>query len=255
MTDLLIFDPKKETERIISFIKKTFAKQGIWNAVIGISGGIDSTTSLFLVAKTLPKKNIFPIHLYYFDSQRSEIEKLVKATDIPLKNLTFLSIKKTVDACAQELQVGKSERVRLGNIMARMRMIFLYDFAKKHNAMVCGTENKSEYYLAYFTRFGDEASDIEPIQHLFKTQVYTLARYLHVPDFVLTKKPSAGLWEGQTDEGQFGFSYKEADSVLFLHFEKHKTIGEITKEFKNAKKIIEWARKNSFKHHTPYKLN
>src|SRR5258708_26883046 len=110
-----------------------------------------------------------------------------------------------------------------------MRMIILYDLAKKYKALVCGTENKSENLLGYFTRFGDQASDIEPIEHLYKTQVYQLAKYLNLPDAIITQQPSAGLWQGQTDEGQFGFTYEEADQVLFLHFEKKLVVEIIEK--------------------------
>lgn len=145
------------------------------------------------------------------------------------------------------------DKVRLGNVMARVRMMVLYDLAKKLNAIVCGTENKSEYYLGYFTRFGDAASDFEPIAHLYKTQVYQLAKYLGVPKEFIDKTPTAGLWPGQTDEGEFGFTYKEADAVLQLYFDKKLNLAEIKKRgFKNAEKIIARVLKNEYKHQTPY---
>ena len=132
--------------------------------------------------------------------------------------------------------------------MARVRMIILYDLAKRHNCLVCGTENKSELYLGYFTRFGDEASDFEPIQQLYKTQVYQLAEYLNVPKEIINQIPTAGLWENQTDEKDFGFSYKEADRVLDLYLKNKK----ILKTFPNSKEIIARIEKNSFKHNLPY---
>ena len=137
--------------------------------------------------------------------------------------------------------------------MARIRMIFLYDLAKKHNALVCGTENKSEFYLGYFTRFGDEASDFEPIRHLYKTQIYQLADYLNLPKKIVSQSPTAGLWIGQTDEKDFGFSYQEADMVLNLYLDQKKSLEEITsKNFPHGKKIIARVSKNSFKHLSPY---
>ena len=149
-----------------------------------------------------------------------------------------------------------TDRVRLGNIMARVRMIILFDLDKKQKGLVCGTENKSEALLGYFTRFGDEASDIEPIQHLYKTQVYELAKYLGVPKEIIEKPPSANLWESQTDEGEFGFTYKEADQVLFHYYDKKLKLEEIkSKGFVNADKIINFSLKNTYKHHTPYKIN
>lgn len=238
-------NPGKEKTRIGRFIKETLKKEGFQNVVIGVSGGIDSTTSLYLLKKTIPLKNIFPVHLYYFNP------------DLEFKeNAYHLSIKSVVDKFAKALGVKPLKgNVRLGNIIARVRMIFLYDLAKKHNALVCGTENRSEYHLGYFTRFGDEASDIEPIQHLYKTHVYQLAMYLGVPKAVIEKKPTAGLWTGQSDEGEFGFSYKEADPVLYLYFDKKISFEEIkNKGFKNAEKIINFALKNQYKHHAPYAL-
>jgi len=148
-----------------------------------------------------------------------------------------------------------NDNVRLGNIMARVRMIILYDLAKKHNALVCGTENKSENLLGYFTRFGDQASDFEPIQHLYKTQVYQLAKFLGVPKNIVEKTPTAGLWHGQTDEEEFGFTYKEADQVLSYFYDKKLKLEEIKKMgFTNADKIINFSLRNSYKHSAPYTL-
>ena len=118
-----------------------------------------------------------------------------------------------------------------------------------------GTENKSENLLSYFTRYGDQASDIEPIEHLYKTQVLKLAKHLGVPENLINQAPTAGLWQGQTDEGQFGFTYEEADQVLFLHLEKHVSVEELeTQGFNNTKKILSWREKNLFKHNVPYVL-
>jgi len=132
----------------------------------------------------------------------------------------------------------------------------LFDLAKKKQALVCGTENKTEHLLGYFTRFGDEASDFEPIRHLYKTEVLKLALYLGVPEKIINQPPSAGLWPGQTDEGDFGFSYKEADQVLELYLEKKLKLEEIEKKgFKKAGKIIARLKQNLFKHQTPYSLS
>ncbi len=255
MKTILKINPKQEKERIVSFLKQTFAEQKIKNAVIGLSGGIDSAVSLFLLNKALPKNHIFVAHLHYFPSSFEDIKQLITKIHIPEKNLYNLSIKTAVDACRETLGIKNSDQVRLGNVMARVRMIFLYDLAKKHNAMVVGTENKSEHLLGYFTRFGDSASDIEPIQHLYKTQVFELARYLGVPKEIIAAKPTANLWEGQTDEGEFGFSYAEADQVLYYYFEQKLPVEKIMKEgFINAKKIIQRVKENEYKHKTPYSL-
>jgi len=155
----------------------------------------------------------------------------------------------------QKYGVELFDRIRLGNIIARVRMIILFDLAKKHNALVCGTENKSEKLLGYFTRFGDAASDIEPISHLYKTQVRELANYLKLPQKIIEAKPTAGLWPGQTDEGEFGFTYQEADNVLSLYFDKKISTKKIRSlGYKNALKILAFAKKNSFKEKVPYLL-
>lgn len=258
MSDLLNINLPAETKKITSFIQTVLKEQGFKNVVIGVSGGIDSAVCLSLLEKSIPLQNIFPAHLYYFKSQ----------INLPQKNIYNISIKNAVDTLENMAPLhqcpapsgagqgfGGARRMRLGNIMARVRMIMLYDLAKKHNALVCGTENKSEFYLGYFTRFGDEASDFEPIRHLYKTQVYELAKHLNVSQEIINQVPTAGLWTGQTDEGDFGFSYKEADNVLYLYFEKKNTLSEIiSKGFPNAQKIIAWASKNSFKHRLPYKI-
>jgi len=250
--------PSAETTRITSFIKTVLKEQGFQNVVIGVSGGIDSTVSFSLLAKSISSQNIYVAHLYYFKSQINLIKPMLEKVNIPQKNIYNISIKNAVNALEKAGSLTKASKdysTRLGNIMARVRMIILYDLAKKHKGLVCGTENKSEFYLGYFTRFGDEASDFEPIQHLYKTQIYNLAKHMEIPQNIIDQVPTAGLWTGQTDEGDFGFSYKEGDAVLYLHFEKKNTISEIvSKGFPNAKKIIDRARKNSFKHHLPYAI-
>lgn len=264
----LSINTRKETEKIVSFIKAVLKKQKFKNVAIGVSGGIDSGTSFSLLKKAIPSKNIFVAHLYYFKSQIDLIKPLLEKAplrqdfegqaNIPQKNIYNISIKESVDGLEKAVGLTKDSKDyshRLGNIMARARMIILYDLAKKHNGLVCGTENKSEKLLGYFTRFGDEASDFEPIQHLYKTQVYQLAKYLNIPKKMIDLPPTAGLWTGQTDEGDFGFSYKEADSVLHLYFDRKNSLSEIlSKGFKNAEKIIDRANKNSFKHHLPYTI-
>jgi NAD+ synthase len=237
-------NPRKETEKIINFLKKTFKEQKINRVVIGLSGGIDSTVCYYLLKKVLPERNIFPVHLPYYN------------TPGVFQNVPTIQIKTIVDKISTVNRLRSTDKIRLGNIMSRTRMIVLFDLAKKHNALVCGTENKSEHLLGYFTRFGDSASDIEPIRHLYKTQVYQLAEFLKVPKKIINQKPSANLWKNQTDEGQFGFTYQEADQVLYLYFDEKKSTDKIFKMgYPNAVKIINYAKKNAFKQKTPYSLN
>ncbi|MFH1832674.1 MAG: NAD+ synthase [Candidatus Levyibacteriota bacterium] len=252
---------KTEIKKITDFIKSTLKREGFSKVVIGLSGGIDSTTSFYLLKKVLSPKNIIVANLYYQENKDNDLEKILKDAKIPKENIYRIGIKKIVDCFTESLhfeipkQVRNDNKIRLGNIMARVRMIILFDLAKKHKALVCGTENKSEHYLGYFTRFGDAASDFEPIRHLYKTQLLELAKYLEVPKNIIEKKPTANLWQGQTDEDEFGFTYKEADEVLYLYLEKKLKVNEIKKRaFKKTDKIIHWVIKNKFKHETPHAL-
>ncbi len=267
---LPFINPKKEVRHIVSFLQNTFRSQHIRNAVIGVSGGIDSTVSLYLIARALGPGCIYPVHLPYFTTNTGEIRSLIGNLHIPLKNLQIMSVRKPVEQIGKTLKLQtrslKPEnptsrfhrqesdvKIRLGNIMARVRMIILFDRAKKRNAMVCGTENRTEHLLGYFTRFGDQASDVEPISHLYKTQVYQLAEYLDLPESIIRKEPSANLWRGQTDEGEFGFTYEEADQVLYSYYEKKLPLEKIIQEgFKNTQVIVEFMFKNRYKLLAPY---
>ena len=156
---------------------------------------------------------------------------------------------------AEDRAIGADlDDVRVGNIMARVRMTVLFDHAKKLNALVLGTENKSEHYLGYYTRFGDEASDLEPLRNLYKTEVYQLADHLEIPKEIRQAEPTAGLWPGQTDEGQFGFTYQAADEILYGLYEAHLSPRELVERGLD-KQVIDavqaWVAQMAFKHNLP----
>lgn len=254
-TDLSI-NPTEISQKIVEFIKSTVHNAGYSKVILGLSGGIDSAVSCALAVAALGVENVHA-GIYPYGDLNKEAEKdakfILNHLAIQPFNHHRIDIKPLVDPI---ISLDKNmDKTRKGNIMARIRMILLYDLSKKIPALVLGTENKTEHLLGYFTRFGDEASDIEPIRNLYKTQVKELAVYLGIPDKIINKDPTAGLWQGQTDEGEFGFTYEEADQILYLFTEGKMTEEEIVKAgFKEevVKSVVKRYKTNNYKHLLPY---
>lgn len=248
---------KNEAERIITFLRKTFARTNKNAAVIAVSGGIDSALSLTLLVHALSPKQVFPTILPYRTQNIRDAQTICSWNGISQGQVTTQPIERIVSSMTAQLG-AEQDALRLGNIMARVRMIAIYDLAKQKEALVCGTENKSEHYLGYFTRFGDASSDIEPISHLYKTQVRVLAAGLKIPQEILNKNPSAGLWEGQTDENELGFSYEDADKVLSQLIDEKKSPSQIKIEGMSPDviaRILGRVDQQAFKLQVPYSLN
>ena len=196
-------------EIIQKWLKEIYREK---KAVIAVSGGVDSAVALTLLVKALGNERVIPVSLPYGEQDMTDAKLIIEWNGLEDKMIE-INIAQMVDTTTRELQIT-DEALRKGNIMARMRMIVVFDIAKKMGGMVCGTENKTEQLLGYFTRFGDSASDVEPIASLYKTEVWEIAKELGLPEIFYTKAPTAGLWSGQTDETEMGFSYKDADRVL-----------------------------------------
>lgn len=244
-------------EAISTWITKTVEAAGFSKVVIGLSGGVDSALSATLAVHALGRENVYPVLLPYKQMHMQAVLDALQVAEflhIPKDHVTEIDIADSVDATLTKMQ--DVDGIRRGNVMARVRMIYLFDMAKKLRALVCGTENKTEHYLGYFTRFGDEASDMEPIRSLYKTEVWEMARLLDVPQQIIEKAPTAGLWEGQTDENEFGFTYQDADMVLRCHFDEQLSFEQIIarKEVREEviKKVLERVKQNDFKHNLPY---
>lgn len=255
MSDLKLPEPARIVDELTNFLRQTFSQIGKAKAVIAVSGGIDSALALTLLAQALGPGDVFPIFLPYHEQNMKDAKKIADWNEVPRENWREINIGPAVDKLAKTLLITAADRMRLGNVMARTRMIVVFDLAKKLDALVCGTENKSEHYLGYFTRFGDAASDVEPLSGLYKTQVRQLAKHLRLPAVFLKKAPSAGLWHKQTDENELGFTYDQADRVMNQLIDQGKKISEI-KGVKPGivEKIIKQIERMGFKNQVPYTL-
>ena len=213
---------------LVEFLRENFKKAGFSKAVLGLSGGIDSALVAYLLRDALGKENVLAIMMPYKSSNPDSLNhaKLV-VEDLGINSKT-IEITDMIDAYFKNEKEATS--LRMGNKMARERMSILFDYSSKENALVVGTSNKTEIYLGYSTQFGDSACALNPIGDLYKTNIWDLSRYLKIPNELIEKKPSADLWEGQTDEQEMGLTYKEADQVLYRMLEENKKVEEVLAE-------------------------
>jgi len=234
--DTLIINPENVAESISKFIHKQFSEAGFKNAVIGLSGGIDSSTVAYLAQRALGKENVWGINMPYRTSsiQSADDAKLV-ASELGINHKT-IEITDMVDAYFRHQP--DASQLRRGNMMARQRMAVLYDQSSALQALVLGCGNKTELLLGYCTLHGDTACAMLPIGGLYKTQVRILARYLGVPKGIIEKTPTADLWPGQSDEAELGFTYSEVDKLLYLMMERNHGLNEL-RELGFAESFIE----------------
>lgn len=200
------------TEWLVAFLRDEFKRRGFAKAVVGMSGGVDSAVTGFLCARALGAENTIAVRMPYRTSSPESLEHAQLVIDTLGISERTLDISAAVDGYfANESDAGGSRR---GNVMARMRMVVLFDLSAKHRALPVGTGNKTERLFGYFTWHADDSPPINPIGDLFKTQVWELARFLGVPNVIIDKPASADLIQGQTDESDFGISYAKADGIL-----------------------------------------
>ena len=219
---------KEVHNELVEFLRESFKKAGFSKAVLGLSGGIDSALVAYLLRDALGKENVLAIMMPYKSSNPDSLNhaKLV-VEDLGINSKT-IEITDMIDAYFKNEKEATS--LRMGNKMARERMSILFDYSSKENALVVGTSNKTEIYLGYSTQFGDAACALNPLGDLYKTNIWDLSRYLKIPNELIEKKPSADLWEGQTDEQEMGLTYKEADQVMYRLLEENKTVEEVLAE-------------------------
>jgi len=212
--DPLAIDCELARRWLVSFLRdEVVVRRGFENGIVGLSGGVDSSLTAFLAAEALGSEHVIGVRLPYRTSSPESLEHAQLVIDrLGIRSLT-VDISEAVDGYLR--QVGDEDAHRRGNVIARERMIALFDLSAKHRALPLGTGNKSERLLGYFTWHADDSPPVNPLGDLFKTQVWALARHVGVPEVVVQKPATADLIQGQTDEGDFGISYHRADRILY----------------------------------------
>ncbi len=198
---------QQTTKNLIQQTRNYFRKAGKENAILGLSGGIDSAVSAAISARALGKENTWGISMPYADQSTED-------ADLVVRTLGIRSHEVNIENIVNDFDFLNLKKLGKGNIKARVRMTILYGFAEKLNGLVVGTGNKSELEIGYITKYGDGGVDIEPLGNLYKTEVKEVAKVLGLPKKIIEKTPSAELWEGQTDENELGMNYEELDAVL-----------------------------------------
>ena len=239
-------------EILTGFIKSEVTRIGMSHAVIALSGGLDSALSCVLAAEALGAENVLAVRMPYKASSRDSLDHaqlLIDQLGVQSKTIEITDMVEPLFKLDPQMS-----KIRMGNIMARERMIILYDQSEVFKGLVIGTSNKTEILLGYSTHYGDSASAINPIGDLYKTQVRQLSRALNIPAPIIDKPPSADLWVGQTDEGELGFTYEEVDKLLYLIVDQRYSALEaieagFDEKFVNA--VTERIRRYQFKRMQP----
>ena len=232
-------------KKITEGIKEYFRKNNLKKAVIGLSGGIDSSLSAKLVADAIGKENlhgmIMPVKGLSSDENIKDAVDLCRLIGINYSIIYINDFVKDFEKLAWQSKIAKM------NTASRIRAVILYHYANTHNALVIGTSNKTEIMLGYFTKYGDGAVDIEVIGSLFKTNELELARFLKIPEKIIKKTPTAELYHGQTDEEELGATYMEIDSILSKIEKKQKLSKSAL-----VKKILKRIKDNEHKRNVPF---
>lgn len=250
MSDLSKLELNADLARtmIVNFIRAELTRVGFSRGILGLSGGVDSALVAFLAVEALGAQNVLGLLMPYRTSNpqsRADAEAVAQKLGMETR---LIDITAMVDPYLEKY-APRDER-RRGNVMARTRMIALYDQSEEFHALVIGTSNKTEALLGYTTQFGDNAAAIQPIADLYKAQVRQLAHTVGVPAGILAKAPSADLWQGQTDEGELGFTYDDADAVLYqLVDERRRPADVIANGFETrvVERIAGLIQRNHFK--------
>ncbi|MFC7082266.1 NAD+ synthase [Halorussus caseinilyticus] len=221
MIDLRLSESELEAHRehLVQFIRDTAADAGTEQAVLGLSGGIDSTLTAYLAVEALGEENLHGLVMpgaVSREENMTDAEWVAQELEIPYD---VFEINPIVDKLLDAYSEAEDDQLAVGNARARTRAVLNYLVANHEGALVLGTGNRSEALVGYFTKYGDGAVDCHPVGNLYKQQVRQLAAHLGVPDELVEKQPTAGLWAGQTDEEEMGIDYDTLDAILALHID------------------------------------
>ena len=214
--DPLKIDSELARRWLVSFLKdEVVRRRGFTKGIVGVSGGVDSSLTAFLAVEALGKENVIGVRMPYRTSSPESLAHAQLVIDTLGTQSLTIDITPAVDGYLQQVGDGGGDPTRRGNVMARERMIVLFDLSAKYKALPIGTSNKSERLLGYFTWHADDTPPVNPLGDLFKTQVRALARHVGVPEVILAKPPTPDLVPGQTTEGDYGISYDKVDRILY----------------------------------------
>ncbi len=206
---------EEDVADLTGFIRSTIQKIGCKGVVVGLSGGVDSATVTKLCVDALGPEKVLNVFMPSRVTPAEDYKTTSELSSMWGTEYRVVDVQPAVDALAAVLLSGRETPLERGNISARCRMIVLYNLAKKRDYIVMGTSNQSELMMGYFTKFGDGACDVTPLANMYKTEVRQIARIIGVPEPIIAKPPSAGLWEGQTDESEMGITYENLDGILY----------------------------------------
>ncbi len=240
-------------KKLINGIRDYFTENNIKKAVIGLSGGIDSSVSAKLVADAIGKENVHGLIMPVMGvSSQENIADAVELCKLIGMSYSVVYINRFLEGF-EDLEWGQSKIAKM-NSASRIRAVLLYNYANTHNALVIGTSNKTEILLGYFTKYGDGAVDIEVIGKLFKTDERELAKFLGIPERIINKTPTAELYHGQSDEEELGVSYEELDKILKFYVDG-KNVDEIVDggfDRKIVENVINRVKANEHKRNMPF---
>lgn len=229
-------------KKIVMWIKKQVKSAKAKGVVLGLSGGVDSAVAAALSCQAVGKSNVLALFLPCNSMPQDLKDAKLVAKTLKLRT-KLVNLSKVYDVFIKLLPLGSS--LARANLKPRLRMAALYYFANKFNYLVCGTGNKSEISVGYFTKFGDGGADILPLAGLLKRQVRALARQLNIPEQIISKAPTAGLWQGQTDEKEMGITYNELDDILMRIEKKKRQVAPLIKVSMVKMMILRSAHKRS----------